>query len=78
MRAGLAQKIAPKSRWIALHNTHSERSHTRPRLQIVVLFQLPPLAGLNLARQTADALTRKVFGLHTARFLLATTRIYGL
>ncbi len=28
--------------------------------------------------QIPFALTRKVFGLHTARFLLATTRIYGL
>jgi len=77
-RAGRAHKIAPKSRWIATRNTRSEHSHTRTRHIIVAPFQLPQPAQPNLVSVTAAVLIREASGLHTVRFLLATTRIYGL
>jgi hypothetical protein len=78
MRVGRVHKIAPKSRWIAARNIRSEHSHTRTRRIIVAHIQPPRPAQPNLALVTAAVLTPKASGLHTARFLLATTRIYGL
>src|SRR4029450_1691602 len=78
MHAGRVHRIAPKSHWIATRNTRLEHSHTRTRHIIVAPFQPPQTAQPSLVSVTAAVLIRKAFGLHMVRFLLATTRIYGL
>jgi hypothetical protein len=78
IRVGQVHKIAPKSHWSAIRSTRSEHSHTRTRRTIVAHIQPLRPAQPNLVLVTAAVLTRKASGPHTARFLLATTRIYGL
>src|SRR5436190_1005956 len=78
MHAERVHRIAPEFHWIATRNTRLEHSHTRTRRTIVAPFQPLHPAQPNLVSVTAAVLIRKAFGLHMVRFLLATTRIYGL